>query len=236
MTDGEGCHWPQTKTNLWRTSVRAQRGCDELVLEIEGYEGPIDILLTWRVIKRSTDKISILELAEQYLASFPKREDCVSSLRLIISSWQLGLPISNRAFYCQLPEKRTNPTQLKWPRVLRINCNVWKRCVMSRKIYSSDSKWIGIFSSGVPRNACLYRSSVFDHSLRTSCSVRRFPLAPGCQHPTDRSDGSVLDRRCLSSFTWYRGQCSEWTDLSSFLPPGLRITLSYRSAVATTSL
>jgi len=30
------------------------------------------------------------------------------------------------------------------------------------------------------------------------------------------------------------GDVPEWTDLSSFLPPGLRNTLSYRSAVATT--
>ena len=45
-----------------------KRGGDELVLDIDGYEGPIDILLTLaRDQKVDLTKISILELAEQYL-------------------------------------------------------------------------------------------------------------------------------------------------------------------------
>ena len=43
-------------------------GAEELVLEIDGYEGPIDILLSLaRDQKVDLTKISILELAEQYL-------------------------------------------------------------------------------------------------------------------------------------------------------------------------
>src|ERR1700689_4123747 len=42
---------------------------DELVVDLEGYEGPIDILLTLaREQKVDLTKISILRLADQYLA------------------------------------------------------------------------------------------------------------------------------------------------------------------------
>ena len=45
-----------------------KEGRDELVLDIGGYEGPIDVLLTLaRDQKVDLTKISILELAEQYL-------------------------------------------------------------------------------------------------------------------------------------------------------------------------
>ena len=46
-----------------------KEGRDELVLDIGGYEGPIDVLLTLaRDQKVDLTKISILELAEQYLS------------------------------------------------------------------------------------------------------------------------------------------------------------------------
>ncbi|MBX6323559.1 MAG: segregation/condensation protein A, partial [Rhodospirillaceae bacterium] len=47
----------------------AQGAGDQLVLDLDGYEGPIDVLLTLaREQKVDLTRISILELADQYLA------------------------------------------------------------------------------------------------------------------------------------------------------------------------
>ena len=56
---------------MTETAITAERGSDEpaLVVDVEGFEGPLDLLLTLaRQQKVDIAKISILALAEQYLA------------------------------------------------------------------------------------------------------------------------------------------------------------------------
>ena len=56
---------------------------DQLVLELDGYEGPIDLLLALaREQKVDLGKISILALADQYLAFISQQR----SLRLEIAA------------------------------------------------------------------------------------------------------------------------------------------------------
>ena len=57
-----------------------------LVVDVEGYEGPLDLLLTLaRQQKVDLAKISILALADQYLTSSRPREKSAWSLRPTIS-------------------------------------------------------------------------------------------------------------------------------------------------------
>ena len=59
---------------------------DNLVLDLDGFEGPIDILLTLaRTHKVDLTKISILVLAEQYLASISVHTTC--DWRLLQTFW-----------------------------------------------------------------------------------------------------------------------------------------------------
>jgi segregation and condensation protein A len=56
-----------------------ERATDDpaLVVDVEGFEGPLDLLLTLaRQQKVDLSKISILALADQYLASLKRHESC----------------------------------------------------------------------------------------------------------------------------------------------------------------
>ena len=67
--DGNG--WPDERRPLHSRPNVAERGSDEpaLIVDVEGFEGPLDLLLTLaRQQKVDLAKISILALAEQYLA------------------------------------------------------------------------------------------------------------------------------------------------------------------------
>ncbi len=60
----------------------APRAEDALVVSLDGFEGPIDLLLTLaREQKVDLTKISILQLADQYLAFIARRGRCAWSSR-----------------------------------------------------------------------------------------------------------------------------------------------------------
>ncbi|GER03217.1 hypothetical protein JCM17846_08990 [Iodidimonas nitroreducens] len=64
---------------------RADDGDEALVLDVEGFEGPLDVLLLLaRSQKLDLAKISILDLVEQYLPLWPGRGVCGWNWRRII--------------------------------------------------------------------------------------------------------------------------------------------------------
>jgi len=77
----------------FETGRPAERLDDEpaLVVDVEGYEGPLDLLLALaRQQKVDLAKISILALADQYLVFIEEAGRSVSSLPPTISSWRHG--------------------------------------------------------------------------------------------------------------------------------------------------
>jgi len=62
-----------------------------LLLDIDGYEGPLHLLLELaRKQKVDLARISILELAEQYISFIKTAQDLRIELQQIISSWRHG--------------------------------------------------------------------------------------------------------------------------------------------------
>src|ERR1700742_2328735 len=87
-----------------------------LVVDVEGFEGPLDLLLALaRQQKVDLAKISVLALAEQYLASSRRRGSCGPHSPPPISGWRRGPPISNRGCCCRSPPHRTAPRPRTWP-------------------------------------------------------------------------------------------------------------------------
>ena len=73
---------------------------DELVVDIDGFEGPLDLLLTLsRSQKLDLMKISILELAEQYLEFVEKARTLKIELAadLVIPCSSLSDDVTNRS-------------------------------------------------------------------------------------------------------------------------------------------
>ena len=68
-----------------KLSVADRITAEALIVDVSGFEGPLDVLLTLgRTQKVDLTKISILELARQYLAFVEKAKSCALSLRRII--------------------------------------------------------------------------------------------------------------------------------------------------------
>jgi len=66
---------------------------DELVVDLDGYEGPIDVLLSLaREQKVDLTKISILQLADQYLEFISAAHRMRLEIAATISSWRRGSP------------------------------------------------------------------------------------------------------------------------------------------------
>ena len=100
-----------------------------LIVDVEGFEGPLDLLLTLaRQQKVDLAKISILALADQYLAFVEEARTLRLELAadyLVMAAWlaylksRLLLPVAGDE-----PEGRARPT---WRPRSRCACAGWKR-------------------------------------------------------------------------------------------------------------
>src|SRR5438874_6896102 len=79
---------------------------EQLVLELDGYEGPIDLLLTLaREQKVDLGRISILALADQYLAFIARQRELrleIAADYLLMAAWLAYL--KSRLLLPQLPD------------------------------------------------------------------------------------------------------------------------------------
>ncbi len=73
------------------TSVDARRAAEALIVDVDGFEGPLDLLLTLsRTQKVDLRKISVLALAEQYLGFIDQAKELRIELAadyLVMAAW-----------------------------------------------------------------------------------------------------------------------------------------------------
>ncbi|MEC7203640.1 MAG: ScpA family protein [Pseudomonadota bacterium] len=215
-----------------------KEGRDELVLDIGGYEGPIDVLLTLaRDQKVDLTKISILELAEQYLSFIAEARRLRIELAadyLVMAAWlaylksRLLLPPTNEedepsaaemaarlAFQLQRLEAMRNAAE-----------KLFERNQMDKEFYRR----------GDPERMPVIRTSVFELSLYELLSVygahHQRQAASTLQFADMEEVFSIED--ALNRLRELVGEVPDWTVLTEFLPQGLRSALTYKSAVATT--
>ena len=211
---------------------------DRLFLDLQGFEGPLDLLLALaRDQKVDITKISILQLAEQYLAFIAR----VRTLRLelaadylVMAAWlaylksRLLLPRDESADEPSGAEMAAALTfQLKRLEALREAAGR----LMARPQLGQDR-----FVRGAPDLAPVVSDTVFEVSL--------FDLLSAYARNRQRTGHSVLrivEPAELLSVEEARerlrallGNLPDWTDLVTFLPEELREGLTVRSAVAST--
>ena len=105
-------------------------GGPALVLDLDGFEGPIDLLLSLaREQKVDLTKISILALAEQYLAFIaaarPLRLE-VAADYLVMAAWLAFL--KSRLLLPEPPKDDDGPSGEEMAAALTIVCNCSPRC------------------------------------------------------------------------------------------------------------
>ncbi|MED5395705.1 MAG: ScpA family protein [Pseudomonadota bacterium] len=207
------------------------------IVDLEGYEGPIDVLLTLaREQKIDITQISILPLAEQYLAFIAdvrRRDLKLAADYLVMAAWlaylksRLLLPDLGSA---EEPTGKEMAAALAFQlQRLEVMQNAGQQ-LMARHRLGHD-----FFTRGAPEQFSSVTSSVYEVSL--------FELLRVYGEQRRRAAGGVLHIKALELYTVENalkrlqtllGSTPDWESLWQFLPEGLEKGIVGRSALAST--
>ncbi|MBF0094688.1 MAG: segregation/condensation protein A [Alphaproteobacteria bacterium] len=207
------------------------------VLDIEGYEGPIDVLLALaREQKVDLVHVSILQLAEQFLefVSHARRHQLeLAADYLVMAAW---LAYLKSRLLLPVPRNDEEPSGEEMAAALQFQLRRLEamqeagRRLMERPRLGRD-----FFARGAPEALSTVVRPVFDVTLhdllraygehRRRTSVTTLEIIPSEVYSVE----SALQR--LGEML---GRTPDWTTLSHFLPEGLKGPFSRRSALCAT--
>lgn len=210
----------------------------ELVVNLEGFEGPLDVLLSLaRDQKIDLRRISMLALVDQYLefiASARRLRLEIAADYLVMAAWLAYL--KSRLLLPEPPHDEQQPSAeemaeaLAWQlRRLEAMQEAGVR-LMARAQLGRD-----VFRRGAPEGVPVVRRAVWDVNLYDMLK------AYGDIHR--RTNAPVLQIKPMEFFSVEEaaerlgrmlGIAVDWQSLLSFLPPGLQDAMKRRSAMAST--
>lgn len=219
-----------------------QHHADELLLNIDGYEGPIEILLMMaRDQKVDLSKISILQLVRQYLAFVDRavqlRLDLAAEY-LVMAAWlaylksRLLLPRENNQGDGPTAEQMAEALQFQLRRLEAMQ-NAAKR------LFALPQLGNGIYARGMPEGLTTKTKVTWDFSL--------FDLLKAYGDIKRRQDHSTYELPIFSIMSLQdalervgkmlgalprKGTHSVWITLQSLIPEKMRDVLFSRSSMA----
>ena len=210
---------------------------NELVLDLDGFEGPIDLLLTLsRQQKVDLTRISILTLAEQYLSFIMAAKQLqleIAADYLVMAAWlaylksRLLLPETEESDEGSGPEL-AEAFKFQLRRLDSMRKAGEQLLVMPR--LGRD-----VFARGAPEGMEVIKTSVYELSLYEVLKAygdnrRRLTAS---QLTIEASQlFSISD--AIERLRGIIGHVGEWTTLNAFLPDGLTDGIIWRSGVAST--
>ncbi len=211
-----------------------------LLLDLDGYEGPIDVLLTLaREQKVDLTKIRILPLVDQYLAfirGILHRRLEVAADYLVMAAWLAYL--KSRLLLPDPPSEETEPSAEEMAATLAFQLQRLEAMQKAgAQLFAGRLLGRDVFARGLPErfaadtktqwDATLYDllTAYADHKRRTDYS--RLKIAATELYSMDDALQRLSERL---------GQMPLWEALSAFLPADIRDGLVFRSAVAATFL
>ncbi|HVO02465.1 MAG TPA: ScpA family protein [Candidatus Cybelea sp.] len=210
---------------------------DELVLDLDGFEGPIDVLLTLaRDQKVDLRKISILELADQYLAFIARARRLrleIAADYLVMAAW---LAYLKSRLLLPEPPADGEPSGAELAAALAFQLQRLEAMQQAGKALMALPQFgHDFFARGEPEPAKVIDVPVWDVTL--------FDLLKAYgTHPGRRREG-LLRIAPLNLFSMddalkrigdMLGHMPDWTVLRSFLPDGMETPLQRRAALAAT--
>jgi segregation and condensation protein A len=208
----------------------------QLVLDLDGYEGPIDLLLALaREQKVDLGRISILALANQYLAFIARQRQLrleVAADYLVMAAWLAYL--KSRLLLPQPPED-DEPSAAELAAVLERRLRLLEAMqtaggrLMARPRLGQD-----VFLRGAPEGLAIVPVPVYElglyEMLRAYGASRRREAAVLTIAPSafDSMDDA------LKRLARLLGHVPDWRELTNFLPQEVRGELFRRSALAAT--
>ncbi len=211
---------------------------DALILELDGFEGPLDLLLALaRSQKVDLAKISILQLADQFLAfieSVRKHRLELAADYLVMAAWLAYL--KSRLILPQAPAAEGGTAedaaaQLRW-RLQRLeNMRESAARLMARERLDRD-----VFARGMPENVRVIRTrkqvdSLYE--LLSSYSQQRIKQTGHKVYEMKRPEIFLIEE-ARSRLERVLGKIPEWTVLTRFLPLEWRIEGRSRTGIAST--
>ena len=204
-------------------SVSERLAAEALIIDVDGYEGPLDLLLTLsRTQKVDLRRISVLELAEQYLAFVERAKALRLELAadyLVMAAWLAFL--KSRLLLPPDPSEE-GPTgeelaahlafQLERLEAMR---NAAAK-LMARDRLGRDFFARGITEDVTHKRTVTYTANLLDlmqayARIRTKDEFRPFVF--------DRDSVFTLEQ-ALERMRGLIGFAGEWTDILSYLPDG----------------
>lgn len=204
-----------------------------LQLDIDGWEGPLDLLLTLaRSQKVDLRRISIVALVEQYLAFIERAAGQRLELaadQLVMAAWLAYL--KSALLLPDIPGEEPTSEAL----ALRLQLRLERLAAMREagaRLMAGDRLGRDVFCRGAPEGLRIVRSrswqcGYFDLvSAYGQVRLRTLPAVHVVARRAVMTLEDALERLCAMI-----GQAVEWTDIMAFLPPGVSGSLR-RSAIA----
>ncbi|MDO5613817.1 MAG: ScpA family protein [Paracoccus sp. (in: a-proteobacteria)] len=203
--------------------VAARRADEALIVDVDGFEGPLDLLLTLaRTQKLDLMKISVLALAEQYLAFVDQARRLRIELAadyLVMAAWLAFL--KSRLLLPPDPEAE-GPSAEDMAAHLAFQLErLGAMRQAAATLMARDRLGISRFPRGAPETVTRNRQTEWQAGLldlmRAYARLRtRDEFRP---YAFDRKDLFTMEQ-ALDRLRGLIGYAGDWTDLSEFLPDG----------------
>jgi segregation and condensation protein A len=219
-------------------SVSDRLSAEALIVDVDGFEGPLDLLLTLsRTQKVDLMRISILELAQQYL-DFVQRAKALrielAADYLVMAAWLAFL--KSRLL---LPPDPTDEGPSGEEMAAHLAFQLERLQAMrdcAARLMARDQKGRDFFVRGIPENVetvrrVNYTANLLDlmqaySRIRTRDEFRPFVM--------DRNDVFTMEE-ALERMRGLIGFAVDWVDISSYLPDGWGASpMRRRAATAST--
>lgn len=204
-------------------SVADRLAAESLIVDVDGYEGPLDVLLTLsRTQKVDLRKISVLHLAQQYLMFIEKAKSLRIELAadyLVMAAWLTFL--KSRLLLPPDPsEEGPSGEELAAHLAFQLE-RLQAMRESAAKLMARDRLGRDIFARGIPERVSTvkhvtYSATLMDlmqayARLRTKDEFRPYTM--------DR-DAVFTMEQALERMRGLIGYAMEWTDISSYMPDG----------------
>ncbi|MQX35606.1 segregation and condensation protein A [Roseospira navarrensis] len=210
---------------------------DALVVNLDGFDGPLDVLLALaRDQKVDLARISILHLAEQYLAfvkAVRQRHLDLAADYLVMAAW---LAFLKSRLLLPVPQADDEPSGAEMAAALQFQLQRLEAMrTAGRTLFERPRLGRETLARGAPEAVSIVHHAVFDLTLhdllRAYADLQRRTQATALSvEPFDLY--SV--EQALSRLNALLGTTLEWTALMRFLPEDLTDDLHRRSAIGAT--
>jgi segregation and condensation protein A len=212
-------------------------GEGELILDLEGYEGPLDILLMLaREQKVDLRRISMVALVDQYLgfiASARRLRLEIAADYLVMAAW---LAYLKSRLLLPEPPKDEEPTGEQMAEALQRQLRLLEAMQQAGvRLMARPRLGVDTFARGQPEGVLVVRKSLWQvqlYDLLKAYGEIHKPKDADTYHIPPMEFFSPEE--ALERLSRMLGIAIDWASIAAFLPPGLTEPMKLRSALAAT--